>query len=63
VLGNLYEIRFEEGATVEKGSVLMYVEVMKMSVAVISPKSGTLIKLLKSTGTIVKPGDSLCMIE
>ena len=61
--GNLYEIKISEGTIVQKNQVIMLVEVMKMSIAIVAPTNGKVVKILAKIGKIVNPGDILTIIE
>jgi biotin carboxyl carrier protein len=60
---NVWSIRCEVGATVEKGDVLMVLESMKMEIAIMAPTTGKVVQILVSEGDIVEEDQALVELE
>ncbi len=63
VAGNLWQVQVQEGDTVQAGDVVVIVESMKMEIAVTSPCSGKVTKVLCNAGSPVAAGQNLIVIE
>lgn len=62
ITGTVWLIEAEAGAAVEKGSVLMILESMKMEIPVMAPTSGTLRRVNVAKGDPVIEGQVLAVI-
>lgn len=61
--GNINEIRFSAGQTVEAGDVVIILEAMKMENEIVAPKAGTLSKIHVQKGAVVNTGDPLFDVD
>ena len=60
--GTILAVNVQNGATVNKGDVLMVLEAMKMENEIIAPVSGTLASVNVQKGASVETGATLCVI-
>ena len=61
--GTILSVNVKEGATVNKGDVLMILEAMKMENEIIAPCSGTIASVNVQNGASVETGATLCVIS
>ncbi|WP_026964204.1 pyruvate carboxylase [Alicyclobacillus pomorum] len=61
--GTVVSVLFREGDRVEKGSVLLVTESMKMEIQVQAPKNGVVKEVFCKPGDSVQPGDLLVLLE
>lgn len=57
--GSIFQMKTQEGATVQAGQVLLVMEAMKMENAITAPYSGTVTKVFVREGDNVGEGDLL----
>lgn len=60
--GTILAVNVQNGATVNKGDVLMVLEAMKMENEIIAPVSGTVASINVQKGASVETGATLCVI-
>ena len=60
--GTILAVNVQNGATVNKGDVLMVLEAMKMENEIIAPVSGTVASVNVQKGASVETGATLCVI-
>ncbi len=60
--GTILAVNVQNGATVNKGDVLMILEAMKMENEIIAPVSGTVASVNVQKGASVETGATLCVI-
>lgn len=60
--GTILVVNVQNGATVNKGDVLMVLEAMKMENEIIAPVSGTVASVNVQKGASVETGATLCVI-
>lgn len=60
--GTILAVNVQNGATVNKGDVLMVLEAMKMENEIIAPVSGTIASVNVQKGASVETGATLCVI-
>ena len=60
--GTILSVNVKEGATVNKGDVLMILEAMKMENEIIAPCGGTIASVNVQNGASVETGATLCVI-
>ncbi len=60
--GTILAVNVQNGATVNKGDVLMVLEAMKMENEIIAPCSGTIASVNVQNGASVETGAVLCVI-
>jgi biotin carboxyl carrier protein len=60
--GTILSVNVQNGATVNKGDVLMVLEAMKMENEIIAPCSGTIASVNVQSGASVETGATLCVI-
>jgi urea carboxylase len=63
VAGNLWQIKFKVGDTVQEGDVVVIVESMKMEIAVTATCAGTVTQILCTEGMTVSAGQNLLVIS
>jgi pyruvate carboxylase len=63
IMGNVNEIKVNEGDTVVQGQVLMVLEAMKMLNNILSPVDGKVSQILVSAGSKIEIGDGLTVIQ
>lgn len=63
IMGNVNEIKVNEGDKVEEGQVLMVLEAMKMLTNILSPVEGTISQICVTQGSKLEIGDELLIIE
>jgi biotin carboxyl carrier protein len=60
--GTILSVNVQNGATVNKGDVLMILEAIKMENEIIAPVSGTIASVNVQNGASVETGATLCVI-
>ena len=60
--GTILSVNVQNGATVNKGDILMILEAMKMENEIIAPCSGTVASVNVQNGASVETGATLCVI-
>ena len=60
--GTILAVNVQNGASVNKGDVLMVLEAMKMENEIIAPVSGTVASVNVQKGASVETGATLCVI-
>ncbi len=63
VTGNVWKIQVEEGASVERGQVLVVVESMKMEMEICAPAPGRIRELRCQPGRTVQSGQVIAVLE
>jgi len=61
--GNVFKVLVEQGAAVERGTLLCVIEAMKMENEIAAHKAGTIAELPISEGDAVTTGDTLAVIR
>lgn len=61
--GVVSSVEVRPGQRVEKGTLLMYIESMKMLNDIVSPSNGRVAEIMKSSGETVNIGDPLLKLE
>jgi len=61
--GKVVSIEVEEGDEVEKGTLIITLEAMKMQNEILSPKKGKIKKILVDVGAVVSSDDVMVIVE
>jgi len=61
--GRIVSLRVSPNKSVDKGQPLATLEAMKMENEIAAPKTGILKEVYVQSGTLVKAGDKLCLLE
>lgn len=63
MMGSVWKVEVEEGATVVEGQTCLILEAMKMEMVIPVGKPGTIVKTLVAPGAMVKAGDPLMILK
>jgi acetyl-CoA carboxylase biotin carboxyl carrier protein len=63
IVANVWQLRVQEGDTVDVGTVVAVLESMKMEIPVESHVRGTVVDLPVPEGTIVQEGDPVVIVQ
>ena len=63
LVGNVWKIRTEVGASVAEEDELLILESMKMEIPVTAPRAGTVKEVRVKEGEVVKEGQVLVVLE
>jgi acetyl-CoA carboxylase biotin carboxyl carrier protein len=61
--GIVSRIEHREGQRVARDAAILFVEIMKMEIPVLSPADGTVVKLLVAQGDSVTEGQRVAVLE
>ena len=61
--GIVSRIEHREGQRVARDAAILFVEIMKMEIPVLSPADGTVVKLLVAEGDSVTEGQRVAVLE